>query len=604
MSRSADVMTGVLEAAAPSPTTAADDATAHALLSCWLREVPGWRLEADLSAREGAGRIVIALPHWNARLLVGVRRVSATFRHELELPALVQIADGDPRPVGLAQLAVLLADALPGSGLRTEPLLARVLDSAAAVAGYLEVRAGEIDRLWSAEPLTFPDTEQALLLGHMVHPTPKSRGEMGAVERQRFSPETGGRFALRWLAVDRALVRHASALDTPATELAEALLHDDPAVDHASLRAARDAAGAGRVLLPAHPYEADRLAADPRTADLFDTGAVVDLGPWGSPFLPTTSVRTVYRADAPWQLKFSLHVRVTNSMRVTLPKELDRAVESAALERTIVGEWTRAAAPHFTLVQDPAYLTVARDGAVLDGFSVLLRANRWRAGGPRDVSALTTLCQDHPYGRRSRLGAIVAALAARHGRTEDAVAREWFGRFCDVVVRSLVRLYLDVGLCFEAHQQNTLVELEDGWPVRGVYRDSQGYFHREAAHGDLVAVVPGLGEVTESIFPEELADERLVYYLFVNLTLGVVNALGPSVDESVLLGDLRRVLTEERARGGRYPATLLDRLLDDDRWPCKANLLTRAHDLDELVGDIATQSVYVALPNPLLGVPS
>ncbi len=62
------------------------------------------------------------------------------------------------------------------------------------------------------------------------------------------------------------------------------------------------------------------------------------------------------------------------------------------------------------------------------------------------------------------------------------------------------------------------------------------------------------------------------------------------------------MLTEERSRGGRYPATLLDRLLDDDRWPCKANLLTRAHDMDELVGDISTQSVYVTLPNPLLGV--
>ncbi len=249
------------------------------------------------------------------------------------------------------------------------------------MAGYLDGRAGEIDRLWSAAPLTFPDTEQALLLGHLVHPTPKSRGELGAVERQRFSPETGGRFALRWLAVDRDLVRHGSALDTPAPELAAALLRDDPAVDQAALQATREAVGGDRILLPAHPYEADRLAADPLTADLFDTGAVVDLGAWGAPFLPTTSVRTVYRADAPWQLKFSLHVRVTNSMRVTLPKELDRAVEAAALARTVVGARTREAAPHFVLVQDPAYLTLARDGEVLNGFSVLLRENRWQRTG-------------------------------------------------------------------------------------------------------------------------------------------------------------------------------------------------------------------------------
>ena len=70
----------------------------------------------------------------------------------------------------------------------------------------------------------------------------------------------------------------------------------------------------------------------------------------------------------------------------------------------------------------------------------------------------------------------------------------------------------------------------------------------------------------------------------------------------MLLADLRRLLEAERAAGGRYPATLLDRLLDDDRWPCKANLATRLHDLDELVGDIATQSVYVTVPNPLNGL--
>ncbi len=87
--------------------------------------------------------------------------------------------------------------------------------------------------------------------------------------------------------------------------------------------------------------------------------------------------------------------------------------------------------------------------------------------------------------------------------------------------------------------------------------------------------------------------------MFVNLTLGVVNALGSCIDEAVLLGDLRGLLAAERSEGGRYPASLLDRLLDDDRWPCKANLLTRAHDMDELVGDISTQSVYVTLPNPL-----
>ena len=208
-----------------------------------------------------------------------------------------------------------------------------------------------------------------------------------------------------------------------------------------------------------------------------------------------------------------------------------------------------------------------------------------------DVSSLTTLCQDHPFGGRSRL----ANLAA--GRE-----REWFQAYLQTLTVSLIRLYLDVGLTYEPHQQNTLLRLRDGLPEHALVRDSQGYFHREAAHQDICDVLPHHGEAAESIFPEALADERLVYYPFLNNALGVIDALGAGggIDERTLLRDLRDTLARERKQGGRYPHTLLDRLLDDATWPCKANLRTRLHDLDELVGDISTQSVYVTIPNPLI----
>ena len=130
-----------------------------------------------------------------------------------------------------------------------------------------------------------------------------------------------------------------------------------------------------------------------------------------------------------------------------------------------------------------------------------------------------------------------------------------------------MRLYLDLGLCFEPHQQNTLLELRDGWPERCVMRDSQGYFHREAAHADLVAVIPGLGEASESIFPEALADERLVYYPFVNNALGVIDALGAGGADrrgDAAARPARACSSASAPRGGRYPHTLLDRLLDDE----------------------------------------
>lgn len=576
----------------PTAAEAAADATVHAFLNCYLRESTGWRIVSN------AVRVPLSTRH--AELVLDLEYRSPTMRHRFRLPARLETNGMPTGPVRAATLVSMLIDELAaGSGDPGTELFARVIDSMGAIAHSLDVRSGDVERLWDAAPLSFAESEQALLVGHMVHPTPKSRADMTAGERDRYSPEVGGRFRLHWLAVDPAYVHHNSATGTAAIDLARQLVADDPAIDAAAL--AQRLVGLGeRVLVPAHPWEARHLALDAATADLFDSGVVVDLGPMGSDVIPTTSVRTVVAGA--WQLKFSLHVRVTNSMRVTLPKELGRAVEAAHLAATSVGDEVATVAPAFTLIQDPAFLTIRRpDGTVESGFSVLFRDRSWDTGRS-DITALTTLCQDDPFTpRRSRLGNIVESIATRDGRAVHDVGREWFGRFSDIVVRSLVRLYGDVGLCFEAHQQNTLVELIDGWPVRGLYRDSQGYFHRELAHDDMVRVIPGLGEVTESIFPEDLADERLVYYLFLNMTLGVVNALGVAgvADERVLLGDLRRLLEEERERGGRYPLTLVDHLLDDDRWPCKGNLRTRFHDMDELVGDIATQSVYVTVPNPL-----
>ena len=132
-------------------------------------------------------------------------------------------------------------------------------------------------------------------------------------------------------------------------------------------------------------------------------------------------------------------------------------------------------------------------------------------------------------------------------------------------------------------------------------RDSQGYFHREAAHADLCAVVPGLGEASESIFPEALADERLVYYPFVNNALGVVDALGAAAaSTSACCWATCARCSSASARAAAATRTRCSTgCSTTTRWPCKANLRTRLHDMDELVGDIATQSVYVTIPNPL-----
>ena len=292
---------------------AAAAAATETLLNCYMREGGAWHAlpASDVPAVARPAQIdAIVLPLRDARttLIARVERFSPTHRHRFRLPVEIAVDCGEPVAAGLETVAALLVGELasrPGAGGAPDPgaLLARIWASIDAVGGFLAARADEIDALWSAQPLSFIAGEQALLLGHMLHPTPKSRSEMSGAQLKAYAPETAARFQLHWLAVDAGLVEHDSATGTPAPLLAERLLRDDPAVDAGALDDAL--AGLGeRILLPVHPWELGHLRrSDAVVAALLQDGALVDLGPLGGPVAATTSVRTVYNPDWPWQLK-------------------------------------------------------------------------------------------------------------------------------------------------------------------------------------------------------------------------------------------------------------------------------------------------------------
>jgi siderophore synthetase component len=163
-------------------------------------------------------------------------------------------------------------------------------------------------------------------------------------------------------------------------------------------------------------------------------------------------------------------------------------------------------------------------------------------------------------------------------------------------------LWLDgrAGIALEAHQQNSLVLLdEEGWPAGGRYRDNQGYYFRASQAERLAQWLPGLGRLSDTFVEDAVADERFAYYLGINHVLGLIGAFGSQrlAEERVLLAALRSFLGSAavRATGSALP----ELLLGSPTLRCKANLLTRLHGLDELVGPVAAQSVYVTIGNPV-----
>jgi siderophore synthetase component len=182
------------------------------------------------------------------------------------------------------------------------------------------------------------------------------------------------------------------------------------------------------------------------------------------------------------------------------------------------------------------------------------------------------------------------------------VAAEWFLRYLEQVVRPVLWLDAEAGIALEAHQQNTLLLLDaDGWPAGGRYRDNQGYYFRESRRTELDARLPGIGERSDTFVSDEVTDERFAYYLAINNVLGLIGAFGSQrlAGEALLLAAFRRFLDDVASGPAALRTSLPAHLLDSPVLRCKANLLTRLHGLDELVGPVDTQSVYVTIANPL-----
>ncbi|MFF7261553.1 IucA/IucC family protein [Streptomyces sp. NPDC008159] len=569
------------------------------------------------------------------------------------LPGLPGLPAPPSQPVPYDQAAphdqlVLLGQSAPLGSL---DLVGRVADSVRRVAGFIAERRVRPDDA----PDLFLAAEQALVLGHPLHPTPKSREGLSEAEARPYSPESRGSFPLHWLAVAPSVLSTDSAWTergrvVPAEQLTARLAGPGlPLPD-------------GYAALPVHPWQLREVRHRPTVAALLDAGLLLDLGPHGSPWHPTSSVRTVHRTAAPAMLKLSLGLRITNSRRENLRKELHRGVEVHRLLRTGLAKEWQAVHPGFDIVRDPAWLAVtAPGGEPVPGLDVVIRHNPF---GPADDACCVAgfvsprpygdrapavgppaegpfADGPHPYGEhqatripgqraslpgrgphhladpqaaghadrlpegpamRSRLAEVVTRLAGRTGRPRGAVAAEWFLRYLEQVVRPVLWLDSEVGIALEAHQQNTVLLLDpDGWPRGGRYRDNQGYYFRESRRADLDARLPGIGEHSDTFVSDEVTDERFAYYLGVNNVLGLIGAFGSQglADERLLLAAFRRFLTDVATGSARLDTPLPALLLDSPVLRCKANLLTRLNGLDELVGPVDTQSVYVTIANPL-----
>lgn len=563
----------VVPSAAPAGLPTADEAVAHTLLNCLLRELSGPEHQTAVAD----GHLMLWLPRRGVLLRAALRRTSLLGAHRFTGPVRERQNDGWPE-VGWRRLAEYVQDELAlRTDVRNEEFLEQIASSHQAVSAALAVRAA-----WPATDTVVGDgdglaayleSEQSLVFGHRFHPTPKARtGDTASW--LAYAPETGASFPLRHLAVREHLIAQETAAEGAAQPL-DRLSADVPE---------------GYRLLPAHPWQYEMLSEHPLLRAAFDRGDILDLGTAGKPFAATASVRTLYDGDA--FLKFSLNIRITNCLRKNASYELSGAVALTRLLAPVLAD-LETRFPGTAMLREPAYRSIALPGpdgtpdrSLLEGFGVIVREGLLTRLMPGTTPLLAAAVADEYATGPGHISRLLGDSCAQ-------TALDWWAAYLKLLVPPVMAAYFDHGLVLEPHLQNVVVCVdEEGMPAQVLFRDLEGTKLVAEQHTELLASLPAevAGPMT---YDAQRGWDRVVYCLLVNHVAEMLAALADlhPQSEAALWSRVRATLQTYADRNGCPPR--LAALLAGVPLPAKANLLTRwERKADRDAG-------YVRLASPL-----
>jgi N2-citryl-N6-acetyl-N6-hydroxylysine synthase len=523
------------------------------------------------------------------KIIIPVSRFSLLGRHDYQGTFYKNVEADSAEEISFDELISFISDGLAQRYGTDEALkvafIDRVHNSKKNIELSLDKRISEFKNAYEKR-LTFNDAEQGLFVGHAFHPTPKSRQEFSDADYDLYSPEMGGHFPLIWYWVSEDIFFQKSSRHFTDHQWVENIFLEE---------FSEKARPKGFRPFPVHPWQENILLKNSAIQQYLKDTKMIKIGSSKREWFPTSSLRTVYAESSDYMLKFSLSVRLTNSMRLLLPHELDRGLQVHDVFKAKA--FTKSSELRsFEVIHEPVYAAIKHiDGSLIDESLILGRHNPFRNN--EEAIVVATLTQDHPNLPTTLVQRYIQEGSKKESLSLREASLKWFQGYFDVALKPLISLQANQGILLGSHQQNMILELKDNWPHRSYFRDCNGTGYGQAGL-ELFAKEATLEASNGNILDQEVASYLFGYYVLINSTFNIIYSIAKNteVSEEELIDVLRKELLSMKESGVK-DSSFFDYLLESKKLMHKGNFLCCFKNINENTAKNPL-SIYTEIPNP------
>ncbi len=461
-------------------------------------------------------------------------------------------------------------------------LYPRIMESNRSLIEILRYRKYDYGVLLKKKRWSFMDAEQALILGHNFHPCPKSKVEFKSHDHRLFAPEFGGSFSLKWVLLKKDYFFQSNSNYFTDERWYADLFEQDHNSEFDNLYRP----------FPFHPWQFNALKENTEINCLIKNGDLLPIEKKGLlKWKATSSLRTIYCEKSSYMLKFSLSLRITNSIRHLQSVEVVRGLQVHEVMNSKSGKQFLSENPNFQILNEPSFLAIkGQSKPIFLETIVVIRENPFMAHVKNEAIVLSTITQSNPY------------LGDGFFASRKIDAREWFYLYLKNVLDPFIMAQANYGILFGAHQQNIIVQLKGNYPCGVIFRDCQGTGYTQLGYEKMRTQVLSLDIQNGNVLDNQMAHSLLGYYLIVNSTFSLINALAiqRECSEEEFLSLLCEYLRDKQ-NSNLLDRSFVDYLLNSSTLKQKGNFFCCLHGINENT-EKNPLDIYNSIENPLYNI--